>query len=156
MSEKIDEGPVLAQIESEIKDSDDYPALRDRLATLGLKMLAKILPEIIDQKISAQPQSNKGSLSRKFQKVDGVIDWRNSPEKIERQIRAFQPWPGTYTTIDNKRLIIHSAHLEKNQLVLDLVQLEGKNPVDFPSFLRGWRGEKPEWLDKVKIIDRFR
>ena len=152
MSEEIDKGPILAQTETEIENTDDYPVLRDKLATLGLKLLVKILPSIMDREIQAVPQpSAHVKPTRKFQKEDGKISWKKSPEKIERQIRAYHPWPGTYTTIDNKRLIIHLAHLEKNQLVLDMVQLEGKNPTDFQSFLRGWRGEKPFWFKKILV-----
>ena len=156
MSDEIDKGPMLAQIETEIEKTDNYPALRDKLATLGLKLLVKILPEIANREIKAIPQPiTQDKPTRKFKKEEGVISWEKSAEEIDRQIRGLYPWPGTYTTIENKRLIIHLAHLEEGKLVLDMVQLEGKNPTDFQSFLRGWHGQKPEWFDKVKIIDKF-
>lgn len=155
MSEEIDKGPMLAQIETEIEPDDNHPSLRDKLATLGLKLLIKMLPDIVAGKIQAISQPSGASMTHKFKKEDGEISWEKSPEEIDRQIRALYPWPGTYTKIDNKRLIIHLAHLEEGKIVLDTVQLEGKKPVSFEDFLRGFRGEKPLWLNKVKIIDRI-
>lgn len=155
MTPEIDEGPILAQIETEIKPNDDHLSLRDKLATLGLKLLIKMLPDMVAGKIQAIPQPSGATMTHKFKKEDGEIDWKKPVEEIERQIRALHPWPRTYTFIDHKRLIIHLAHIEKDQLMLDLIQLEGKNSTDFRSFLRGWHGEKPEWFDKVKIIDKF-
>ena len=67
-----------------------------------------------------------------------------TPTLIERFIRAMDPWPGTFTKIkiknqEIKRLKILRAHLEKNQLVLDEVQLEGKNPVSWKQFKEAYR-----------------
>ena len=154
MSDEIDKGPILAQIETEIEKTDNYPALRDKLATLGLKLLVKVLPEIINHEIKAVPQAEGQIAStHKFKKEDGQINWDKSPEEIDRQIRAFHPWPGSFTFIDNKRLIIHIAHLKENKLVLDLIQLEGKKPMSFSDFLRGWQGEKPDWFAKIAVSD---
>ena len=89
--------------------------------------------------------------TQKITKDDGEISWKKSPKVIERQIRAFYPWPGSYTFIDNKRLIIHQTHLENNKLVLDIVKPEGKNEMKFSQFLRGFRGKKPKWFSKIKI-----
>ena len=61
------------------------------------------------------------------------------PLVIERAIRAFNPWPSVWTLLfGKKRLKFHKAHLEKNQLAPDLVQLEGKNPVSYKQFLEGY------------------
>lgn len=69
-----------------------------------------------------------------------------SPEVTERFIRALSPWPGTWTLLklgsgwnfSEKRLKILKAHLEEKRLVLDEVQLEGKNPVSWKEFSLGY------------------
>ena len=152
MTDKIDEGPIYSQIETEILKNDTYPLLRDRLATLGLKLLIKTLPKIASEEIGLIPNDiSQATRTRKFSRNDGKVDWSKKPEEIEAQIRALWPWPGTYTFIDDKRLIIHSAHLKKGKLVLDLVQFEGKKPTKFRDFLRGFKAEKPEWLGKISL-----
>lgn len=66
---------------------------------------------------------------------------------IEHAIRALSPWPGVWTTVDikgtSKRLKLLKSHVEGNKLVLDLVQLEGKNPVSFSQF------QKAYWNDII-------
>ncbi len=151
MTPKIDEGPVLVQETIEIWPSDDANSLKKRLSNLSLQMLINLLPKLQQEKIEVIPQDNaKATFSHKFKKSDGEIDWRKSLTEIERQIRALKGWPGSYTTIDNKHLIIHSAHLDEGKLVLDIVQPEGKKPMKWQEYLRGFRGQKPEWF---KLID---
>jgi len=152
MTDKIDEGPVYTQSEIDISETDNYLVLRDRLATLGLKVLVEILPKIVKNEIVLVDQDlSKKIVTKKISKADGKINWQKSPKKISNQIRAFSPWPGSYTFIDEKRLIIHEAHLKNSKLVLDLVQLEGKKPMKFSEFLRGLHGPKPEWLSKILL-----
>lgn len=158
MTDEIDAGPIIVQAQTEILDNDDYLILHDRLATLGLKLLIKTLPDISQNNLKEILQDNEAAtLTRKFTKADGEIDWSKPAEQIERQIRAFYPWPGSYTFIDNKRLIIHKAHLvspalnpQTSKLILDIVQLEGKKPIKFSEFLRGYKGQKPKWFEKIK------
>lgn len=149
MTEKIDAGPVLAQMAIEIELNDDYLTLRNRLATAGFKVLIKTLPDIVANRLHETDQDEEKVIeTRKFTKDDGEIDWLKSPQKIDAQIRAFYPWPGSYTIIDGKRLIIHKAHT-KDKLVLDIVQPEGKKPMKFSEFLHGVHGPKPGWIEKV-------
>lgn len=151
MTDKIDAGPILAQAETEILENDDYLTLRDRLATFGLKLLIKTLPDISQDNLKEILQDNEAAtLTRKFTKADGEIDWSKPAEEIYAHIRAFYPWPGSYTFVNNKRLIIHKARLEKNsKLILDIVQSEGKKPMKFSEFLRGYKGQKPKWFEKI-------
>ena len=151
MSPQIDQGLVLAQITTEIDAEDDSLTLKERLSVLGLKVLVKVLPKIWSGEIKGSTQDEaRVTKTRKFTKEDGLVDWNRTPQEIDRQIRALYPWPGTYTFYDNKRLIIHLAHLENNQLVLDIIQPEGKKPMVFKDFLLGLKN-KPEWITKVKV-----
>jgi len=80
---------------------------------------------------------SKASYTKILTKEDGLINWRDPIEKIERQIRAFNPWPGAYTIYRGKMLKILEADIVNNQLILKKVQLEGKKPMRFEDFLRG-------------------
>ena len=166
MTDKIDEGPIYSQIETDILENDTTFLLRDRLATLALKLLIKTLPKIARDELELIKQDlSKAIRTRKFTKTDGEIDWKKSSEKIEAQIRAFYPWPGSYTRlpapeaagnggqayINGKRLIIHKAHLKNNKLVLEFVQPEGKKPMKFSEFVHGLHGQKPKWFEKIKF-----
>ncbi|MBM2820523.1 MAG: methionyl-tRNA formyltransferase, methionyl-tRNA formyltransferase [Candidatus Berkelbacteria bacterium] len=152
MVEKIDEGPIYSQIETEILKNDIYPTLRDRLATLGLKLVIHTLPKLVRDELEPMNQDlSKKIMTHKFTKTDGEIDWAQNIKDIDRKIRAFFPWPGTYTFVDNKRLIIHEAHIKDSKLVLDIIQLEGKKPIEFKQFLQGFKGQKPEWFAKIKL-----
>jgi methionyl-tRNA formyltransferase len=152
MSPEIDKGPILIQGTTEIFDDEDTPALRDRLAVAGVKLLLKLLPELSNRNTDGREQNNiLATKTRKFTKEDALIDWLKTPQEIDRKILAFYPWPGTYTLIDNKRLIVHAAHLENDLLVLDVVQLEGKSPVYWQDFISNYKGKKPDWFKKIKI-----
>lgn len=65
-----------------------------------------------------------------------------TPKIIERFVRAMQSWPTAWTTIkvgkDTKRLKIHKTHLDNGKLVIDEVQLEGKNEVSYKQFREGY------------------
>lgn len=149
MSAKIDQGSILAQASIDLTGTENSCDLEEHLATVGLKLLIKVLPHIVKKNIREIPQDQtKASFTRKFTKEDGKIDWKKSPQKILRQINAFFPWPGTFTFLDDTRLIIHQAHIENNKLILDIVQPEGKNPMAWADFLRGYHGPKPEWLER--------
>ncbi len=60
-----------------------------------------------------------------------------TPEIIERKIRAYNPWPGAYTFIDGKRLIITKAEIKNTSLKIKRVKPEGKNEMIFEDYLRG-------------------
>ena len=167
MDEKIDHGPIIAQEELEIKNPKiNYLELHDQLANLGADLLIKTIPDWISGKIKTKEQSKKGiTYSKILEKEDGKIDWRKSAEEIERQIRAFYPWPGTYTEIENGKpkllkilkadvlpiktkkkkgeIFVYNEKITvqtgKNCLILEKLQLEGKKPINSDDFLRGHR-----------------
>ena len=157
MDEKMDHGPIVAQTTMEIKDDDTAESLKERLAIEGANLLIKALPGYLGNQKQPQEQDHqKATYIKMIKKEDGLIDWRKPAEMIERQIRAYYPWPKAYTMIkqrekrkekkEGQRLIIHKAHLENSKLVPDLVQLEGKKAVSWADFKRGFKGELPKEL----------
>ena len=83
---------------------------------------------------------------RKSIKKGDVFSFAPTPEFLERFIRAMSPWPGAWTLLRlsategqaSKRLKLLKAHLEEGKLVLDEVQLEGKDPVSWKQFKAGY------------------
>lgn len=143
MDDQVDHGPILVQSKEEIKSSDTSESLYQRLFQIGTKTLKTILPAYIEGKIELREQNHKkATFTKKLTKDDGQIDWQKDNVYLDRFIRAMSPWPGAWTEVkinnQTKRLKILKAHLEKNKLIIDRVQLEGKTPVSFKQFQEGY------------------
>jgi methionyl-tRNA formyltransferase len=149
MDEKIDHGPIIAQTKIEITPDENSQALEQKLAQTGADLLIKMLPDYLNGKIKPKPQDEKEvSYTKIFTRQDGQIDWNQTAQEIERKIRAFYPWPGTWTYLNKKRVkIIKAKAVEKeNQttiktkkgyLLLEIVQPEGKKPMTGEEYFRG-------------------
>lgn len=143
LAKEFDTGEIVSQIKEPIYDSDTAEDLYTRLFEKGADLLIKVLPDFLQGKIKLIPQDNtKATFAPKLKREDGKIDWKKTPQEIERMIRAFYPWPGTFTFVQIKnkklRLKILKAHLENGNLIFDQVQLEGKKPVSFTQFKQGY------------------
>lgn len=142
MDAKMDHGPILAQTTHPIKPTDNRDLLLERLFPLGADLIAKNLNNYLVGKLKPTLQNHaQATFTRKITKKDGKIDWDQSPIQLDAHLRAYTPWPGAWTKVNEKgqtkRLKIRRAHLEKNKFVLDEVQLEGKNPVSWKQFREG-------------------
>ncbi len=150
MDEEIDHGPILGQRELEFSISNfQFSKLHDKLAKLGVKLLIETIPKWIKGKIKAKPQDHsKATYTKILKREDGKIDWSKPGREIERQIRAFNPWPGTFTFIKHKnktlRIKVLEADISKdNKLIIKKLQPEGKKPMTFEEFQRGYHGFNP-------------
>lgn len=162
MEAGLDTGPILRQAEIKLNGTENLAILHDQLALLGAKILVPTLFDWIDGKTEPQAQDEaKAIYVKMLSKEDGRIDWKKPAEEIERMIRAYNPWPGAFSTWQNKVLKIISAKKEvlknqklapgtffKNQenlaiqcgqgaLLILKLQLEGKKIMEAPDFLRG-------------------
>ncbi|MDD3679323.1 MAG: methionyl-tRNA formyltransferase [Candidatus Shapirobacteria bacterium] len=137
---KIDHGPIIAQKKLVIKDNDTQESLAKNLFHLGAQLLAEKLPNYLEGHTPPEPQNHhQATFTKLLSRQDGQIkaSWlkkalkgnRNLTNKVDRMIRAFYPWPGTYTIINGQRIKIISAHKEKNYLKLDLIQFPGRKPI---------------------------
>ncbi len=98
MDEKIDHGPILAQRELEISNKATYKKLEEELAKLSIELLIEIIPKWIKDEIKTKPQDeSKAIFTKILRKEDGKIDWKKPADYIERQIRAFNPWPSAFS-----------------------------------------------------------
>lgn len=106
----MDHGPILVQATEEIRPDDIGDTLHDRLAELGGKTLPDALAGYLDRTITPQEQHHELATPCKIlNREDGKIDWTKSAEEIERLVRAYNPWPGTWTEWHGKRLKIAKA-----------------------------------------------
>ncbi|OGZ17574.1 MAG: methionyl-tRNA formyltransferase [Candidatus Nealsonbacteria bacterium RBG_13_36_15] len=98
IDEKMDHGPILASAKYQIQnDKITYKELDKNLADLGAELLIKTLPKWTNREIEPIPQDElKTTFTKVLKKEDGRINWGKSAGEIERQIRAFNPWPGSY------------------------------------------------------------
>ena len=153
MSPEFDKGDLIFQWEISIEDNETARSYYQKAFTQTAEKLPKILNDFADGKLKPIPQETKKGLflARKLTKEDGKIDWNDPIEQIERQIRAFYPWPGAWTRLselkefltsptpngainDQKTVKIIEAHLENGRLVIEKLQVEGKKPISYAEF----------------------
>src|SRR3989344_5875133 len=138
LDEKMDHGPILAVERLSMQKNYTYSELHNMLAELGGNLLIRTIPLWAEGKIQAKAQDEaRATYTKMITWKDGRIDWGKPAEYIERQIRAFNPEPGTYTFYREQVLKIRKAELRDNKLVMREVQLAGKKPMSFEDFLRG-------------------
>ena len=165
LDQQIDHGPLLAQVTHPIGAAITAGALTQELAQKGAELLLKTLPSYLDGSLKSQEQDHsRACFTKKLTRESGAIDWRQNAHKIERMVRAFDPWPGTYTCLDHQRLKIlgvqqpttHSENVHKTSpgqikilqdqlcvasgqgwLALTRLQIEGGRPQNGPEFARG-------------------
>ncbi len=145
MDEKIDHGEIISNSKFLISNKKiTYQELNKKLAGLGVELLIETIPKWIKGEIKAKPQNHsKATYTKILKREDGKIDSSKSPEEIERKIRAFNPWPGTFFFIKHKdkvlRVKILKADISKNnKLIIKKLQPEGKKPMTFEEFKRGY------------------
>lgn len=108
----MDTGPILSQRSASIDPLDTTSSLTAKLATLGADLLLETLPLWLSEEITPQPQEEASATSTTLvRKEDGQIDWSLPATVIWRQVRAYNPWPGTYTYLDGALIHIWQAWL---------------------------------------------
>lgn len=164
MDEGMDTGPILAQRSIPVRHDETGGSLFERLSKLGAEVLVETLPRWLEGDITPHPQNDdEATVTRMLKKKDGRIDWAAPAVQIERQIRAYTPWPGSFTTWNGRRLKIIEAHVADvpgdestpgtvhrldagvavatgaGWLILDKVQVAGKKVVTADEFVNGYQ-----------------
>lgn len=165
MDDRMDHGPIVAtqrlestnhNAQSSNKSQDanskipNGTELREKLAEVGGKLLAEILPKWIAGKIKATPQDHsKATYTKKFTKTDGEIDPHGDPYENFLKFQAFAGSIGTYCYADSMRtsrgqmrkgkvrVVIKSAEYKDGKLHILRVIPEGKKEMSYEEFLRG-------------------
>ncbi len=153
MDAGLDTGPMLLREAVPITSTTTAAILHDALAAIGARLILRALAE----DIPAVPQPADGiSYAPKLTRADARIDWMLPAAAIERRVRAFDPWPGTFTLLDGAMLkVLGATPAEGNgvpgtvlddrlavacangALRLTRVQLAGRAPLEAEVFLRG-------------------
>lgn len=162
---ELDAGDILAQVRTPIEPDENTAALMTRLAVLGAEVTVETVSRWLAGEITPWPQDPAGvTWCGRLTKEEGRLDWTRPADALARQVRAFSPWPGAYTTWQGRQLTIVAATplpagqiaaaagevvaVEKGAavgaaegaLLLRQVQLAGKQPQPIETFLRGARG----------------
>jgi len=100
MDEGLDTGDIVLQKKTLIRFGDTAQTLHDRLALMAPDVLLEALELIKNDLAPRIPQDTKrATMTKPLKKSDGLIDWSQSQEQLDRHIRAMTPWPGAYTNI---------------------------------------------------------
>jgi methionyl-tRNA formyltransferase len=163
LDEGLDTGPMLKQREVPIGASETAEDLYPKLSQIGAELLVQTMIGLQAGSIAPQIQDETAaSHAPILSRDDGAIDFSRSAKGIYDRWRGFQPWPGAWTTIAGKKLLISRLlpvqvsataepghlHIEQGRLFascadgtwisLDEVQLEGKRRMPAEDFLRGF------------------
>jgi methionyl-tRNA formyltransferase len=104
---KLDTGPVLASAATTVFPGDNTGTLTEKLSVIGAHLLQEALTGWGRGEITPRPQNEAdASYFAQVRKEDGEIDWRLPSTAIWRQVRAYYPWPGSFTKWRGKMLKI--------------------------------------------------
>ena len=111
MEKEMDTGPIILSKKINIDDNDTSNLLNDKLSQLTAKMLMKTIENYKNGKISIVKQSLKGiTYAKKIDKNESKVNWKLSAKQIANKIRAFNPYPGTFTNGPNGLIKIVAAN----------------------------------------------
>jgi methionyl-tRNA formyltransferase len=136
----LDTGPVYARVATEIRPDDTGGSLHARLVELGTQLLVDELPKVPDA--TPEPQAGEPTYAEKLAVDEFELDLSRPPVDLERLVRAGNPRPGAWLTVDGKRLKVLAAHVDGG-LAPDVVQPEGKRPMEYAAWRAGHRGRDP-------------
>jgi methionyl-tRNA formyltransferase len=120
MDEGLDTGPIVAQRELPLDGTEVTPELETRLAEMGAELLMEVLPGWLEGAVPAVPQPEAGAtLTRLLRREDGRLDPATPAAELERQVRAYQPWPGSFLEHDGMRLKVWAASVLRQDVAVE-------------------------------------
>ena len=164
LDEGMDTGPIVAQRKTPMGPEETAEELTVRLFQMGAELLVDTLPAWAGGDVQVRPQDDsQATVTKRLSRADGEIDWGHPAALIARQVRAYYPWPGSFTYWQGRLLkIIEASALGPNSdalgqvvsldtgglgvatgegiLELRRVQLEGRRPVSAAELLAGHPG----------------
>ena len=160
MDEGLDTGPILLLQALPIGSKETAGSLGERLADLGARLMLEALQGVARGTFVPRPQPSEGaSYAAKLRREEAWLDWRRPATALERQVRAFEPWPGAYFLGRGERIRVLAADAEPRTApaspgtviderlsiacgdgILRPVKLQraGRTPLDGAAFLRGF------------------
>ncbi len=163
---KMDSGAIILQHELKLDGSETTGSLTEKVSLLGAPLMVDAINQLIKNPDAGTPQDHsQATFCKLISKGDGIIDWNKTSAEIEREIRAFSPWPGSFTYYGEKKLnILEAAFYEgdienspagtvaaldkkagiiiktgDSAIAVTKLQLQSKKPMDYKSFINGNR-----------------
>lgn len=113
MDEGLDTGAMLHKVELPILADDTSATLYHKLAEIGPHALIEAVNGLVNNSLIAEPQNeDEATYAHKLSKEEAKIDWSLSAQALARCIRAFNPWPMSYFTVDDLTIKIWQAHVK--------------------------------------------
>ena len=165
VNEVIDEGPILAQKRVPFHSKITYTEAEETLAKEGGSLFLENVKDIEEGNVNLKQQDeNLASYTKLLRKEDGRINWKEPAKEIEKKIRAFNPWPGTFSKMGDKYFKVLDAEIQeqtgngpfgapgkvylgtnstiavqtgKDFLLIKSLQIEGKKTTNSKDFLQG-------------------
>jgi methionyl-tRNA formyltransferase len=154
----LDTGAMLLEERLPITAATTGQSLHDSLSMMGARLIVRALAELEAGTLVGRRQPDEGvTYAAKLDKEEGRLDWRRPAGELERAVRAFSPWPGTWLVHQGERIKVLTASLARGTgapgtvlddrltiacgggaLRLDKVQRAGRGPMGAEEFLRGY------------------
>ena len=110
MEAGLDTGPVMLESVTPIGPRETAAQLHDRLSAAGGALIVEALEQLANGNATFVPQAAEGvTYARKLDKAEARLDWTRPAAALDRQVRAFDPWPGAQTTWRGAQLRVHAA-----------------------------------------------
>ena len=159
MDEGLDTGPILLQETVPIGPQTTAGELSEHLAATGARLMPTALDAVARGALAPRPQPGEGvTYAAKLRREEAWLDWRQPAAALERQVRAFDPWPGAYFLGRGERIRVLGAELDPTTAaspgtILDenltiacgegafrplVLQRAGRGSLDTAAFLRGF------------------
>ncbi len=169
MDAGMDTGDIIREEKTPIDPDETRPDLEIRLATLGSELLRRVLPDFVERRITPEKQDDaQATLCQLIDREDGRVFWDADSQAIYDRYRALTPWPGIFAYWKNEesllrlKLITISHQKQSPQIkhalgevfeigdaigvqtatgviILEEVQLEGKERTDIKAFVNGYK-----------------
>ena len=116
MEAGLDTGPMLHILKTPILRDDTGGSLHDRLAELGARALLESLDAIGGKALVPRPQDDeRATYAKKLDKQEALIDWSRPAAAIDRQVRAFNPWPVAQCDFEGQAMRIWQTRLLEHE-----------------------------------------
>lgn len=175
---EMDAGAILDQVRLELSGQESTTSLTQRCSTIGAEQLLRVVHQIESGTVTdTEQQESDATYCALIEKDSGRINWSDSATYIVRMIRAFDPWPGTFTYWNGLRLSLLDASASddsdtrtggagtvfgvdkergiliqtgKGTLAVERLQLQSKQPLSFRDFINGTKAFVGSNLGEVK------
>ena len=110
MSKKMDQGDILTQVKTEIRDDDTLGTLQYKLSEMAKDLLKATIPLLIDRRlVPLKQKEEEATYGYNISREEEKIDFNKTCEEVDRQVRGLNPVPACYTTLDGKRLKVYDV-----------------------------------------------